>query len=109
MVGVGVCEENRVDAADVVRERLLPQIGGRVDENGADIARVGRFGTVVGRFDQDRGPGAAIPRIGRAAHGAVAADGWYALRCTAAKDRDSQGVMMRFPPPLASTNRSRSS
>ena len=36
VIGVAVGEENRVDAAHVVRERLRAQIGRRVDEDRAD-------------------------------------------------------------------------
>ena len=50
-----VREEDRVHAADVVRERLRAQIGGRVDENVADRSGHGAGGRVS--------PGGLVPPV----------------------------------------------
>jgi len=81
VIGVRVREENRVDPADVVRERLRAEIGGGVDED---------RGPAVG-LDQNRRTQAPIAGIDRSADGAVAADGGNARRRPAAKDSYAKG------------------
>ena len=87
---MAVREEDRVDAPDVVRERLRAQIGRRVDEDVSNrVAGERRLvGASVGELDQDRGPRAAVAGIGRAADGAVAADRRHAVRRAGAEEGD---------------------
>jgi hypothetical protein len=90
MVRVVVREQNRVDAADIVGERLRTQIGGRVDENRADGGGGRRRGAICRQLDQDRGPRALVARVGRPADGAVAPDLRHAVGRAAAENGDSQ-------------------
>ena len=92
MIGVTVGEHNRVDASDVVLERLRPQIGRRIDEHITNRRRDGRLGRpgsrrrpLVPKIDQDRRPEPPIPRIGGAADEAIASDGRHAMRRTGAQ------------------------
>ena len=62
---------------DAVRQRLLAQVGRRVDEDRA----------CVGHVDVDRRPQPLVARIGRAAHGAGAADHRHAVRRAGAEKR----------------------
>ena len=86
VIGVAVGEENGVDAADPVRQRLLAQVGAGIDEQRR---------AVVG-LDEDRGPEPAIARVGRPAGAAVAADHRHAARRSGAEKRDLQGSMIRL-------------
>ena len=55
MIGVAVREQDRVDARDAVRQRLLPEVGRGVDEDRR----------VAGHVDVDRRPQPLVARIGR--------------------------------------------
>ena len=55
MIGVAVREENRVDAAYAVRERLRAQIGGGVDKDRSHrVVRGGRL--TADDLDENRRP-----------------------------------------------------
>jgi len=88
---MGVREEDRVDAADAVGERLGAQIGRGVDQDrrrracGA-LASQGRDG-----FDQDRRPRAFVARIRGSADLAVASDRGDTVGGAAAKNGDAKG------------------
>ena len=83
VIGVAVREEDRVDARDAVRQRLL-----RADRWPCRPApmRTPPSGRVD--LEEDRRAGAAIARIGRPADGAVAADHRHAVRRAGAEKRD---------------------
>ena len=68
VIGVAVREEDRVDAADAVAQRLGAQVGTGVDEHAG-----------AGRLDEDRRPQPRVARVGGAARGAVAADHRHAV------------------------------
>ena len=78
VVGVAVREEDRVHAADVVRQRLRAQVGPGVDQ---------QLPAIVGRRSARTGA-AAVARIGGPADGAVAADHRHAVRRAGAEKRD---------------------
>jgi hypothetical protein len=83
VVGVGVGEEHGIDAADVVNERLLAEVGRGVDEERAATAG-------IEHFDQHAGAQPAVARVGRGADGAVAGDARHAGRGAGAEERDAQ-------------------
>ena len=101
VVRVRVREEDRVDARDPVRKRLLAQVGRGVDEDPR----------AIGHVDVDRRAQPAIARVGGSAGRARAADHRHAVRRAGAEHRDPalQGVMMRDCGFWASMNRRRSS
>ncbi len=74
-----VREEDGVDVADLVAQRLLPQVGRRVDE---DVR-------AAGNVDVNRRTKAPVPGIGRTARRAVAADHRDAVRRPGAQHRHS--------------------
>ena len=80
VVGVGVGEGDRVGEADPLAEELEPQLGRRVDQEPA-----GR------EVEQDARPRPFVPRVVRAADGAVAAEDGHAGRGPAAEERQSPG------------------
>ena len=83
---MAVREQDRVDAPDVVGQRLRAEVGGRVDENRTDRLGERRLGAVGLQLDENRRPRPAIAGIGRAADRAVAPDGRHAVatcRCPA--------------------------
>ncbi len=75
VIGVGVGEEDGVDAADVVAEDLGAEVGGGVDEDVAAFV-----------LDQDGRAEAVVVRIGGVADGAGAADGGDAGAGAGAQD-----------------------
>ena len=81
VIGVAVREEDRVDARDAVRQRLLPQVGRGVDQDRRAVVDV----------DVDRRPQPRVARIGRPAHRARAADHRHAVRRAGAEERDARG------------------
>ena len=120
MIGVAVGEEDRVDAADVVGQRLRAQVGGRVDEDRAD--RAARTATapadrtsirIDGRVRRSRGSDERQTAQSQPIAGTpcdvplprtvtrIMADGSIGDRF--------YGSMMRLPALLASTKRRRSS
>jgi hypothetical protein len=121
MIGMTVREQDRVDATDVVCERLSPKIGGSVDEHVADGGGNWRPRTRPFAFlqvDQNRRTRAMVPRVGRMADRTIASYSRNAVRRAGPEKRyahvrglprDSQGSMMILPVPVASMNRIRSS
>jgi hypothetical protein len=106
VIRVRMGEEHRVNARKSMRERLLPQIGRRVDENPRTFGHVN-----INRRSQ-----ASIAWIGRTARRARAADHRDPVRRPGAQHRDRAldlrqryGVMMRDCGLPTSTYRRRSS
>ena len=71
-------EEHRIDVGDAVRQRLLAEIGGRIDENLRPVRDV----------DVDRGTQPPVADVGRPARRAVAADHRHAVRRAGAEKGD---------------------
>jgi hypothetical protein len=86
VIGVAVREEDRIDAIDLVRERLRAQIRARVDEQPK---------VIVG-LDENRRTHSPVARIVRLARGTVAADHRHAARGASAEESDLQGSMIRL-------------
>ena len=118
VVGVGVREQDRVDAADVVRERLRAQVGRRVDENRSGRARRPKARPAASRPSsiEDRGRVPLVARIGRTAD--AQSQPIAGTPCdvplprtvmTRSRFEARYGSMMRLPAPVASTKRMRSS
>ncbi len=104
VIGVTVREDDRVDAADIERQRLRADVGSSIDEQRQSI---------IG-LDVDRRTPSFVVRIGRPTRPAVAADHRHAVRRSSTEKRDAQGSgrygsMMRFSPCCACTKRTRSS
>jgi hypothetical protein len=102
VVGVAVGIDHRVDARQLLRQRLAAQVRSGVDEH---------LGAVI-VCHHDRGAEAPVFRGRRLAHAAGAADHRDALRGAGAKERDAhaQGLTMRLEPfRVASTYFMRSS
>jgi hypothetical protein len=79
VVGVAVREEDRVDAVDAMRQRLLPEVRRRIDQDPG----------VAGHVDEDRRTEPLVPRIGGQADGTAAADHGNAMRGAGAEKRDA--------------------
>ncbi len=95
VIGVAVREQNRVEAPDVVRERLGTQVARGVHQHVPRRAMVGgrarrqRVGAGM-QVDQNGWTASAVARIGRLAHVAVAADHRHAVRRAAAEHGNSK-------------------
>jgi len=90
VIGVSVGEQDGVDAAQVVGERLRAEVCRGVDQDRADRAGK-RAGRRRSDLDQDRRPRAPVARIRGSADLAVATDRRNAMRGAAAEDRDAKG------------------
>src|SRR5262249_23375184 len=84
MIGVGVGEQHRIDAAKVVADRLLPQLGRRVDQQGA-----------LPLLYYNGAPGPLVTPVGRGADGAVTLDRRHTVGGSRAEEDDLHGATLR--------------
>ena len=84
MIGMMVRERDRVHPADPFPQELDPHLGRRVDQQVAPRKR-----------EQDAGPGALVPGVGRGADRAIAADHGDARRGPRPQEDQAAGRCLR--------------